>query len=265
MSDHFLNEVSLLKQMSSLAEKGISPNMPIMYNAFRCQSVTQKMQMEIKQNIQQPAPLTMYGRYYVVLNELANGDMHEFFKYQYTPKEYESVIFQMVLALRTFHKYTKCVHNDAHLGNFLYHKIAPGGYWHYQYVPPPPPPGFAKYPTQDIYVPNTGYLTILWDPGMARPINYPTGYIPTLDFRRPLGLIQGISSIQGYIDKHMRPVPVDVFTPFERVLNYINTYPTHDIFNYIADRKDKYFKHIIFDKNKLPPNAHIINKTSYIV
>lgn len=257
MADRFIEEVTLLKKMSSLAEKGITPNMPITYNAFRCQSVTQKMQQEIKQNIQQPVPLTTYGRYYVVLNELATGDLHDFFRTTYTPADYESVILQVIFALRAFHKYTGYTHNDAHLGNFLYHKITPGGYWHY------------KDKATDIFVPNTGYLVVLWDPGLATPMymgrvsNMPA-YSPYLDYLRPLRLIESIGVSQFYIDKNMKPVPLDVYMPFTRLIQYISFYPSPNVaMDYISSRKDKYFQHILFDKQKIPKDSFVINQTPY--
>jgi hypothetical protein len=40
---------------------------------------------------------------------------------------------------------------DAHWGNFLYHKIKPGGYIHY------------KIYDNDIYIKNMGYMWIIWD------------------------------------------------------------------------------------------------------
>jgi predicted unusual protein kinase regulating ubiquinone biosynthesis (AarF/ABC1/UbiB family) len=41
-------------------------------------------------------------------------------------------------------------HNDLHLGNFLIHKVKPGGFWHY------------KISDIDIYVKNMGYLPLFF-------------------------------------------------------------------------------------------------------
>ena len=47
-----------------------------------------------------------------------------------------------------FYQETKHFHNDAHWGNFLYHKVKPGGYFHYN-------------------IENYGFLWIIWDYGNA--------------------------------------------------------------------------------------------------
>ena len=50
-------------------------------------------------------------------------------------------------------------HNDAHTGNFLYYKIKPGGYLHYNI--------YGK----DYYLENKGYLWVIWDFGLAKKFN----------------------------------------------------------------------------------------------
>lgn len=253
MADSFKEELVHLQKMSLLAEKGLTPNMPITYTTLHCKAVSTTNKTDLIKKKGVPSLITN-GKYFVVLNELANGDMHDFFRYTYSPAEYESIILQILFALRAFHKHTGYIHNDAHLGNFLYHKISPGGYWHY------------KYKKTDIFVPNTGYLAVLWDPGLARPIyeRIPS-YTPFVDYYRSLRLIGSIGVSQFYKDKKMLPVPPQVFMPFERLLQYISAYPSDKnvVMEYIASRQDKYLRHIVFDSRKLPKNATIINQIPY--
>ena len=56
-----------------------------------------------------------------------------------------------------FHKYINAFHNDAHAGNFLYHRVKPGGYFHYNI--------YGK----DYYIENIGYLWVIWDFGLIQP------------------------------------------------------------------------------------------------
>jgi phosphatidate cytidylyltransferase len=63
-----------------------------------------------------------------------------------------------------FSNYTNLIHNDCHTGNFLFHKIKPGGYFHYNIF------GI------DYYLENLGYLWVIWDFGLTefynlKPIN----------------------------------------------------------------------------------------------
>ena len=46
-------------------------------------------------------------------------------------------------------------HSNSHWGNFLYHKIKPGGYIHY------------KIEGRDYYLENVGYLWVIWGFGLA--------------------------------------------------------------------------------------------------
>jgi len=50
------------------------------------------------------------------------------------------------------------MHSDSHDGNFLYKKIHPGGYFHY------------KINEKNYYIPNLGYIWVIWDFGVCGPI-----------------------------------------------------------------------------------------------
>ena len=159
--------------------------------------------------------------------------------------EYESVIFQIFIALHTFHIQTDHVHNDAHLGNFLYHKITKGGYWHY------------KYNDTDIYVPNTGYLVVIWDPGLAHKIVPNSEYIPYFDFDRVYSFFK--NNIEKGIDGG---IPLDFFNELGAMMEYIIKRSRLNDVNAIMkflEKKPK-FKNILFTP---PLNSHIINKIPY--
>ena len=159
MPNKFAGEVDLLKKMSQFAETGVSPNMPIVYKVLHCiNPPTEELQKAPVKNTPQEL-LINKGQYYIVISELADGDLHTFLKEPHTDEEYQSVIMQIIIALRTFHIYTSYAHDDAHLGNFLFHKITAGGYWHY------------KLEGTDMYVPNVGYLVVLWDFSQATRIS----------------------------------------------------------------------------------------------
>jgi len=247
MPKKFIGEVALLRQMSRIAELGISPNMPITYTALKCMSPNDPTL------IRNPSAneLMKKGNYYVVLNEIANGDTHDFFKYNYSLDTYESIIVQMIFSLRAFHN-LGYVHNDAHLGNYLYHKITPGGFWQYQYK------------NTVIYVPNTGYLMVLWDPGLAKKESaLLTRYI---DYQRTLGLIAVIPISKFYQDKKMIGVPTKI--PLSNLLN-ANRHDKDSVIKTIIDllrEKNPLFTSIYYKDAKtstLPPNSKIINKIPY--
>ena len=249
MPTNFSDEVDLLKKMSRIAELGISPNMPITYNVLKCISPNDPTL------IRNPSAneLIKKGNYYVVLNELANGDTHDFFKYNYDIQTYESIVLQMIFSLRTFHN-IGYYHNDAHLGNYLYHKISPGGFWQYQYK------------NTVIYIPNTGYLMVLWDPGMAKKENDKI-LQRRLDYNRTLRLLESIPNNKFYQDKKMIGMPSRI--PLNDII-YANNFKDKDIvIKKIIDllrEKTPLFTSIYYKDAKtstLPANSKIINKKPY--
>ena len=254
MSDKFKSEVNLLKKMSQLAEKGISPNMPITYDVKQCIAPNDATLKTNKGAID----LMKKGQYYVVLNELANGDTHDFFKFVYTDRDYESIITQMLFSLQAFHN-LGYVHNDAHLGNFLWHKIEAGGFWQYQYG------------NTTIYVPNTGYLMVLWDPGLAKKPNKADGLYPNIDHYRVLTLLARIPTSPFYQNKKMIGISPTAFYPFDKVNRtiLINLPYTKFMDAFVEVLvKLKRFHHIYYKtptENTLPSNSVILNKKAYVL
>jgi hypothetical protein len=120
-----------------------------------------------------PRPKRVYQ-----LNELANGDMKEIVKLYL--KDYDETEIsersknpelinksktvlncygQCLIAALMFNTYTEHLHNDTHFGNFLYHTVDKGGYFHY------------KYDNKDYYLENLGYVIVIWDFGLSIPFN----------------------------------------------------------------------------------------------
>jgi len=107
----------------------------------------------------------------VYLIELANGDLKNFIKEHYQDTSLmENALAQIYFSIMFFHKETNMMHNDAHWGNFLFHKIKPGGYFHYKIF------------NEDYYIENLGYLWIIYD--FDYNINFNDIYLIEEDFRR---------------------------------------------------------------------------------
>lgn len=127
----------------------ICPNLPVLYKYFWCPKC-RFVNKAIKGKKERPCLL--------VVNELADGDLKSYMEKKihiWNPTLVENCVFQMAAGLYALEKYYNMTHNDLHYGNVLVHEIAPGGYWHY------------KIDGKNYYVPNLGYLFVLWDLGMA--------------------------------------------------------------------------------------------------
>jgi hypothetical protein len=139
----------------------VCPNLPVMYKYFWCPTCSfmiKKQKRGQKKRKKRQRPLTTTKPCLLVVNEMANADLK--FYLEKTPQIFTAAlqincVFQMVAGLYTLEKFYNMTHNDLHYGNILLHEIPRGGYWHY------------RIDGKNYYVPNLGYVFVLWDLGMA--------------------------------------------------------------------------------------------------
>lgn len=141
-------EIHILEKWTKMVLENNAVNLPITYKSKICETPLCKPSDKNCNKI-------LSKKYFLVINELADGDFKVWIKKYQTADSLISSYFQRCIALFTFHSmgYT---HNDAHWGNFLHHNIKPGGYWHYIFN------------NKDIFIKNTGQLWVLWDPGLSK-------------------------------------------------------------------------------------------------
>jgi hypothetical protein len=139
------NEIKILKEVTKIVSSNTNPHFPLMYYNYSCSVLDNNNLPEVVTN----------KRYFINVNELANGDLQDFMLKEYDNyKKVNNALAQIYIAILSFHSigYT---HNDAHWGNFLYHKVKPGGYIKYVIN------GY------DVYLENLGYLWVIWDYGQT--------------------------------------------------------------------------------------------------
>lgn len=232
-------EVELLRRMSQIAFEERCPNMPITYKTLKCTK---------KCNNQECPAIIQNKQYFVVINELADMDLQNWFKNAYDYATYESMLMQIMFSLYAFHN-LGYVHHDAHLGNFLVHQIKPGGYWRYQVK------------NVDVYVPNTGYLLVLWDPGLAD-----TGKHYDIDYDRCLNLMAYMDHYKKYQAMQLKKLPQHIIdyclTPMINLLCYSNGKEEDAVHSVLENIKSNViqFKHILVDE---VPKEHLLNIRPY--
>jgi hypothetical protein len=127
----------------------VNPNLPITFRYYLCNQC--KFANKRLGKKKKPCLIT--------LNEMGDGDLKMYLnknKISIWNKDLvTNCIFQMAAALYTFEKYLNMTHNDLHWGNVLVHEVKPGGYWKYTIN------------KMDYYVPNLGFMFVLWDFGMV--------------------------------------------------------------------------------------------------
>ena len=153
-------EANVLQRLTELnVKQKICPNFPICYGVLRCNN-------PFKETNKLPLNHLYYKKLLFSFNELADNDLATLVNSRnFTSKIILNALTQIFMAIMYFNKYIQAFHRDSHAGNFLYHKIKPGGYFHYNIN------------GTDYYIENIGYLWVIWDFGLVVPfkkINYPT-------------------------------------------------------------------------------------------
>jgi hypothetical protein len=131
-------EIHISKELSEDVQTKKFPHFPLIYGVKKC--------------VFPPVKVVNYRNYYMVANELAQGDLGMFLSNSNpTLPQIVSCLSQIFVAVARLQRAHLYIHNDLHWGNVLYHDVKPGGYWKY------------KFNNETIYIRNTGQLWILWD------------------------------------------------------------------------------------------------------
>jgi len=176
-------EITISNNLSELTLKNECPHFAIIFKTLICNNPPIS-------DIDNYPDLIKTSKYYIILSELASGDFKTFIiKNADNYKIIKNAIQQILISILFFHKKTNFIHDDCHWGNFLYHKIKPGG--------------FIKYTIfgETIYIENLGYLWIIWDYGLARQLSTSYQYAYLIDYDR---IINGIND---YVIPELMKIP----------------------------------------------------------
>jgi hypothetical protein len=182
-----LLEYNILKFLTLLnVEKQICPHFPFCYGALKCDDFSHTL---IKKKID--LGKLKNKKLIFIFSELANNNLKHLLKFNNNQKILLNAIVQIMISIMFFNKYTKSFHKDGHSGNFLYHEITPGGYFHYVIN------------GVDYYIENLGYLWVIWDFGLIIPfstIDYDSSTSPKFKYYNSLPInydfIKTLSSIK---------------------------------------------------------------------
>ena len=149
-------EIKILEKVTKYTLDKKTPHFPIMYyNGYIKKNKSLKTDKLLL-----PESVRKCDNFIINFNEMFTGDLETFIKNnKYSKNILVNSLEQIFISILTFHNTINKSHNDCHWGNFLYHRIKPGGYIHYNI--------FDK----DIYLKNYGYLWIIWDYGLTHPLN----------------------------------------------------------------------------------------------
>jgi hypothetical protein len=249
-----LMEYNVLKFLTSLnVERQICPHFPMCYGALKCDDYTRGL-IDKKIDLGQ----LKNKKLIFIFSELANNNLNYLLKNNNNHKILLNAVAQILISIMFFNKYTKAFHADGHSGNFLYHEIKPGGYFHY------------RIHGVDYYIENLGYLWIIWDFGLIVPfskLENDSSSSDSFEFynSKPINydFIKTLSSIK----KHNRD-----FNSYGNINSIIRAIQNFD-FTFSLKKMPDLTKTVIqslqqYTENSLttslPPKAKIINKKPYL-
>ena len=164
------NELEILKELTKKVMEFKCPHFPINYGSLKCiNNVNDNVNVNVNDNENDdysivkdmqnnnknfPKLINKNKKLLIQINELAAGDLNDYLK---DHKDIMNTYVQIFLSILFFNICINAFHADIHIGNFLYHKIKPGGYLHYNI--------YGK----DYYLENQGYLWVVWDFGLIEP------------------------------------------------------------------------------------------------
>jgi len=242
-------EYNILKYLTLLNVKNqVCPHFPLCYGALRCDDISQRL---IAKKID--LDKLKNKKLIFIFSELADNNLKNLLKHNYNQKILFNAIAQIMISIMFFNNYTKSFHRDGHSGNFLYHQIKPGGYFHYHIN------------GVDYYIENLGYLWVIWDFGLivpfstfqsddsfdnyvSRPINY--------DYNKTLSSIKKHNQIQN--------LNININSILKTIQNYDFTYNLNmmpKLINKILQSLQQYTENSLI--TSLPPKSKIINKKPF--
>jgi hypothetical protein len=273
-------ELEILELLTNKVRMGICPHFPITYGYIKCEKLngSDSFKKSNSKNLSVEQDLKNYPKIYqniidnnstliTLFNELANGDLKSFFTdYQGHTEKILNSLIQILLSIVYFYYHINKTHNDCHWGNFLYHKIKKGGYFHYKIF------------DEDFYLENLGFLWVIWDFDFTKSIkdeiemkdNYCFAdfdkiilfYLPNYKLY-PTQFITGTNTIKFKEDmtdffEIIYLFYKDFILYQDRLFEYSN------LMNFIKGLI-KYFKDNHWLLTKIPSGSNVINKEPYVI
>jgi hypothetical protein len=158
-------ELEILNKLTNVVRMDKCPHFPIFYGYVICEKFldfkkdsfekSKSIDKTVSQRLEKFPELVQEKKRSILITtfiELANGDLWKFFRAYGNNSIYLiNALIQQLLSIMFFNYHTNRIHFDTHPGNFLYHKIKAGGYFHYELF------GF------NYYLENIGILWVIWD------------------------------------------------------------------------------------------------------
>ena len=256
-----------LKITDKVIKNMISRHFILTYKVIICDKISNKNLPDIVLN----------KKYYILLNELARGDLKQLCNSKMFLKNNSvlyNVFIQIMLSISTFH-HLGFIHGDCHWGNFLYHmnyNVTKNSYHHYNI--------YGK----NYYLKSCEYTMYIYDFGFAEKIKSVKKSLIDDDYKR---------LINAFRNKKIEPrswISIDNNLPSDEIGEYVKTFRKainnsrrsssgSGSYSSSYENNSIYLEKLTIDTilpillkapdkifiTKLPANATVINKNPYYI
>lgn len=246
-----------LKITDKIVKTMCSRHFILTYKVIMCDKITNKNLPDIVVN----------KKYYVLLNELARGDLKQLCSNKLFLKNDNilyNVFIQIILSISTFH-HLGYVHGDCHWGNFLYqinYGINKNSYHHYNIY------------GNSYYLKSCEYTMFIYDFGFAKKLISSNISTIEADYVRLINAFKN-KNIEPKswisVDNNLPSDSVGFFVKFFKNAIYENTFAKNNNAMFLENLTNNTIIPILLNApnnifvNKLPPKATIINKKPYYI
>ena len=246
-----------LKITDKIVKTMCSRHFILTYKVIMCDKITNKNLPDIVVN----------KKYYVLLNELARGDLKQLCSNKLFLKNDNilyNVFIQIILSISTFH-HLGYVHGDCHWGNFLYqinYGINKNSYHHYNIY------------GNSYYLKSCEYTMFIYDFGFAKKLISSNISTIEADYVRLINAFKN-KNIEPKswisVDNNLPSDSVGFFVKLFKNAIYENTLPKNNNAMFLENLTNNTIIPILLNApnnifvNKLPPKATIINKKPYYI
>ena len=246
-----------LKITDKIVKTMCSRHFILTYKVIMCDKITNKNLPDIVVN----------KKYYVLLNELARGDLKQLCSNKLFLKNDNilyNVFIQIILSISTFH-HLGYVHGDCHWGNFLYqinYGINKNSYHHYNIY------------GNSYYLKSCEYTIFIYDFGFAKKLISSNISTIEADYVRLINAFKN-KNIEPKswisVDNNLPSDSVGFFVKLFKNAIYENTFAKNNNAMFLENLTNNTIIPILLNApnnifvNKLPPKATIINKKPYYI
>ena len=256
-------EIRTLEFLTKYVIKTGFPHFPITYDVLKCERKLLNKYDNIPDDIVKLYKKNTRGNILMIISELADGSLYNFYMNE-LKQDYKSDINKKILlntfgqifiSLIFFHKIVNAYHNDSHTGNFLFRKIAPGGYYHYKIF------------NKDYYIENLGYVWEIWDFGLTiafsnseeinnNRIDIIEKKLFSYKYKKPRKLIKYFS-----INTQNRNVIFDYYYNISHYNRMISMFPNNNDSKYLYDFFNEFKSYNFINKNSSlnPLNVSVVD------